>query len=38
MTVTLGGVAARKKGKPKPTAEQKLAEERAARAREQACR
>jgi hypothetical protein len=35
MTATLDGVAARKKGKPEPTAEQKLAEERMARAREQ---
>ncbi|MFZ0188133.1 MAG: hypothetical protein WAL72_14450 [Streptosporangiaceae bacterium] len=35
MTATLDGVAARKKGKPEPTAEQKLAEEGMARAREQ---
>lgn len=35
MTATLDGAAARKKGKPEPTAEQKLAEERMARAREQ---
>jgi hypothetical protein len=36
MTATLDSVAARKKDKPEPTAEQKLAEELVARAREQA--
>src|SRR6516225_5356441 len=35
MTATLDDVATRKKGKPEPTAEQKLAEELVARAREQ---
>jgi len=35
MTATLDSVAARKKGKPESTAEQKLAEERMAWAREQ---
>jgi putative transposase len=35
MTATLDAVAARKKGKPEPTAEQKLAEELVARVREQ---
>src|SRR6478672_7095925 len=35
MTATLDAVAARKKDKPEPTAEQKLAEELVARAREQ---
>src|SRR6516165_10691977 len=35
MTATLDDVAARKKGRPEPTAEQKLAEELVARAREQ---
>ena len=35
MTTTLDSVAARKKDKPEPTAEQKLAEELVARAREQ---
>src|SRR5215470_15074750 len=35
MTATLDGMATRKKGKPEPTAEQKLAEELVARAREQ---
>jgi putative transposase len=35
MTATLDDVAARKKDKPEPTAEQKLAEELVARAREQ---
>jgi putative transposase len=34
MTATLDAVAARKKGKPEPTAEQKLAEELVARVRE----
>ena len=35
MTATLDDVATRKNGKPEPTAEQKLAEELVARAREQ---
>src|ERR1700746_3640949 len=35
MTATLDAVATRKQGKPEPTAEQKLAEELVARAREQ---
>jgi hypothetical protein len=36
MTATLDGVANKRKDKPEPTAEQKLAEELVARAREQA--